>query len=163
MATKTEAEFSGTAHPTSPRASARRLTGSPKDHLVPITIRIGIHTRSALEHLAVLSNVPLSEYLRSRMETIERLALMETQLAALENHLSNLDSTVESIQILVRELTSKADSSGSAGLEAAQMEMARHMEQLGSLTKSSFKQQFEAFFKLQEYLLHVLPTKGELK
>jgi len=131
-------------------------------NLAPVTLRLTAQSLEEMEHTARQHGSTLSEYLRDVIES-------HRSGSSVEHRLEHLDEQLKGLM----DLRSNTLSEASIGVQRIEQNITRTQQDLAavanevrsctSLIQESFEQLFQAFFKLQTYLEHVLKGQGGRK
>lgn len=141
------------------KKSKRRFRAQVSGNLVPVTIRIPAQDRDHLEHLARVNGSSMSEYLRSLLDERESGAAIAQRLSKIESQISVLGERISDKQDINVDFMHQNDHK----LESLKNQMVAtsgNVEQFTALIQGSFEQLFEAFFKLQGFIEHMLKAQG---
>ena len=140
----------------------KRQRALESGNLVPVTLRLTAQDRDHMERVARHHGASLSEYLRdiiedhgTRSSLGQRLEQMEVQLGDL---VKNMNADRREQQQIGERFTQEL-----ATMRAHVADTSTGVEQFTTLIQTSFEQLFEAFFKLQSYIEHVLKAQGGRK
>lgn len=133
---------------------SKRSRTTEGGNLVPVTIRISAKDRDHLEHLARINSATLSEYIRTLLDLQSSSANIEQRLDRLEKLLTTAIGRQRG-DADGFDLPVKMDA-----MHAQLMGAVARVERFTDLIQGSFEQLFDAFFKLQTYIEHILKLNG---
>jgi hypothetical protein len=131
-------------------------------NLVPVTLRLTAQSLEEMEHIAWRHGATLSEYLRDVIESHRSGSSVEHRLEHIDEQLKGLmdvGSTALSEASIGVQRIEQTVSSTRQDMAA----VANEVRSCTNLIQESFEQLFQAFFKLQTYLEHVLKGQGGRK